>query len=142
MENFTPYSALTGGVLIGLAVALLLLFNGRVAGISGIASGILPPWRDDIGWRLCFLAGLVIAPLLYKLLGGQVNIQIKASWPVMALAGLLVGYGTSLGRGCTSGHGVCGLSKLSARSAVATLTFMFTAAITVYLVRHVISTGV
>jgi uncharacterized membrane protein YedE/YeeE len=140
MENFTPYSALTGGVLIGLAVALLLLFNGRVAGVSGIASGVLPPWRDDIGWRLCFLAGLMLAPVLYKLLGGQVAIQIKASPLVMAVAGVLVGYGTSLGRGCTSGHGVCGLSRLSARSAVATLTFMFSAAITVYIVRHFIGT--
>jgi hypothetical protein len=140
MENFTPYSALTGGVLIGLAVALLLLFNGRVAGVSGIASGVLPPWRDEIGWRLCFLAGLMLAPVLYKFLGGQVAIQIKASPLVMAFAGVLVGYGTSLGRGCTSGHGVCGLSRLSARSAVATLTFMFSAAITVYIVRHFIGT--
>jgi uncharacterized protein len=142
MENFTPYSALIGGALIGLAAALLLLFNGRVAGVSGIASGILPPWRDDIGWRLCFLVGLVIAPMLYKLSGGVVNIQIKASMPVMTLAGLLVGYGTSLGSGCTSGHGVCGLARLSARSAVATLIFMLTAAITVYVVRHLISTGI
>jgi uncharacterized membrane protein YedE/YeeE len=142
MENFTPYSALAGGVLIGLAVALLLLLNGRVAGVSGIASGVLPPWRDDIGWRLYFLAGLVLAPIIYKLLGGQADIQIKTSMPIMALAGLLVGYGTSLGHGCTSGHGVCGLSRLSARSAVATLTFMFTAAISVYVVRHVINAGV
>lgn len=141
MENFTPYSALTGGVLIGLAVSLLLLLNGRIAGISGIAGGILPPWRDDIGWRICFLAGLILAPTLYKLLGGQINIQIHTSLPVMAVAGLLVGYGTSLGRGCTSGHGVCGLARLSVRSAAATLTFMLTGAVTVYIVRHLIGAG-
>ncbi len=141
MENFTPYSALAGGMLIGLAVALLLLLNGRIAGISGIASGILPPWRDEVGWRLCFLAGLIFAPVLYQLLGGQINIQIHTSLPVLVIAGLLVGYGTNLGRGCTSGHGICGLARLSARSAAATLTFMLTAAITVYIVRHVIGAG-
>lgn len=142
MENFTPYSALSGGVLIGAAVALLLLLNGRIAGISGIAGGVLPPWREDIGWRLCFLAGLIAAPILYKLLGGQLNVQIHASLPLLVVAGLLVGYGTSLGRGCTSGHGVCGLARLSARSAVATVTFMLSAAITLYIARHVINLGI
>jgi uncharacterized membrane protein YedE/YeeE len=141
MENFTPYSALIGGMLIGLAVALLLWLNGRVAGISGIASGILPPWRDDIGWRLCFLLGLILAPVLYQSFGGLVNIQIHASLPVLAVAGLLVGYGTSLGRGCTSGHGICGLARLSIRSMAATLTFMLIAALTVYIVKHLIGTG-
>jgi uncharacterized membrane protein YedE/YeeE len=142
MENFTPYSALIGGVLIGLAVTLLLLFNGRIAGISGIAKGILPPWQEDIGWRLCFLTGLVFAPVLYQLFGGEVNIQIKAPLPIMVLAGLLVGYGTSLGSGCTSGHGICGLSRLSIRSAAATITFMFTAGITVYVVKNFINAGI
>ena len=141
MENFTPYSALAGGILIGAAVSLLLLLNGRIAGISGIAAAVLPPWREPVGWRLCFLAGLIIAPSLYKLLGGQINVQINNSLPVLAVAGLLVGYGTSLGRGCTSGHGICGLARLSVRSAVATVTFMLTAAITVYIVRHLIGTG-
>lgn len=141
MENFTPYSALIGGMLIGLAAALLLLFNGRVAGISGIASGILPPWREDTGWRVCFLAGLIVAPILFQLFGGQVTLKINASLPVLAVAGLLVGYGTSLGRGCTSGHGICGLARFSIRSAAATLTFMLTAAITVYSVQHLINTG-
>lgn len=142
MENFTPYSALAGGLLIGAAVALLLLLNGRIAGISGIASGVLPPWREDIGWRACFLAGLIVAPLLYKLLGGQLNVQIHAPLPLLVVAGLLVGYGTSLGRGCTSGHGVCGLARLSARSAVATVTFMLSAAIALYIARHLINLGI
>ncbi len=142
MENFTPYSALSGGVLIGAAVALLLLLNGRIAGISGIVGGVLPPWRDAVGWRLSFLTGLIVAPLLYKLLGGQLNVQIHASLPLLVVAGLLVGYGTSLGRGCTSGHGVCGLARLSARSAVATVTFMLSAAITLYIARHVLNLGI
>jgi uncharacterized protein len=138
MENFTPYSALLGGIFIGIAVSLLLLFNGRIAGISGIVRGILPPWQEAIGWRFCFIAGLVIAPLLFQFLGGKISVQFNnSSFPVIIFAGLLVGYGTSLGSGCTSGHSVCGLSRLSIRSAVATGIFMFTAAVTVYLTRHV-----
>ena len=123
-------------MLIGIAAASLLFFNNRTAGISGIAAGILPPWRQDIGWRLWFLAGLVISAPLWKLLGGNVYLQIDTPLTVLAIAGLLVGYGTRLGGGCTSGHGICGIARLSLRSIVATLTFMTTAGITVYWVRH------
>lgn len=143
MENFTPYSALIGGVLIGSSAALLLVLNGRIAGISGITREILPPWNNAVTWRLCFLAGLIVAPLLYQLFGGYIVVQLNnpSLW-LMAVSGLLVGYGTSLGSGCTSGHSVCGLARLSARSFAATLTFMFTAVLTVYIARHVIHLGV
>jgi len=137
MTYLTVVSALGGGVLIGLAAAVLLFFNNRTAGISGIAAGILPPWQQGGGWRLWFLAGLIISAPFWKLLGGSVMIQIDAPLVVLALAGLLVGYGTRLGGGCTSGHGICGNARLSVRSIVATLTFMTTAGITVFLVRHV-----
>jgi uncharacterized membrane protein YedE/YeeE len=123
-------------MLIGIAAASLLFFNNRTSGISGITAGILPPWRQDIGWRLWFLAGLVISAPLWKLLGGSVYLQIDTPLTVLAIAGLLVGYGTRLGGGCTSGHGICGIARLSQRSIVATLIFMTTAGITVYLVRH------
>ncbi len=141
MTHFTPYSALLGGCLIGLAAAILMLCNGRVAGISGITSGALPPWRKNGGWRLCFLAGLIIAPALYQNFVGNINVQIQASLPVVIVAGLLVGYSTRLGNGCTSGHGVCGLARLSLRSAAATVTFMLSAALTVYITRHLLSIG-
>ena len=137
MTYLTILSALGGGTLIGLAAALLLFFNNRTAGISGIAAGILPPWQQDTGWRLWFLAGLVLSAPLWKLLGGSVHIQIDAPLIVLTIAGLLVGYGTRLGAGCTSGHGICGIARLSVRSIVATLLFMTTAGITVFLVRHV-----
>ncbi|MDD5412703.1 MAG: YeeE/YedE family protein [Methylobacter sp.] len=138
MENFTPYSALVGGALIGLSAALLMLLNGRIAGISGIIGRALPPHqRGDIGWRLFFLTGLLLGPLSSRLVvGNSDNIRIDTPLPVLIIAGLLVGYGTSLGSGCTSGHGVCGLARLSPRSAAATLIFMFVAGITVYIVRH------
>jgi hypothetical protein len=123
-------------MLIGIAAASLLFFHNRTAGISGIAAGILPPWRQNIGWRLWFLAGLVISAPLWKLLGGSVYLQIDTPLTVLVIAGLLVGYGTRLGGGCTSGHGICGIARLSQRSIVATLIFMITAGITVYLVRH------
>jgi uncharacterized membrane protein YedE/YeeE len=123
-------------MLIGIAAASLLFFHNRTAGISGIAAGILPPWRQNIGWRLWFLAGLVISAPLWKLLGGSVYLQIDTPLTVLVIAGLLVGYGTRLGGGCTSGHGICGIARLSQRSIVATLIFMTTAGITVYLVRH------
>jgi uncharacterized protein len=136
MTYLTLLSALGGGSLIGLAAALLLFFNNRTAGISGIAAGILPPWKQDISWRLWFLAGLVLSAPLWTLLGGRVHSQIDAPLTVLAIAGLLVGYGTRLGGGCTSGHGICGNARLSVRSLVATLTFMTTAGITVFLMRH------
>jgi uncharacterized membrane protein YedE/YeeE len=143
MENFTPYSALAGGTLIGFSAALLMLLNGRIAGISSIIGKIFPPYqRGDVGWRLFFLVGLLLGPLSSKLVDGNlVDIHIDTPFPVLIIAGLLVGYGTGLGGGCTSGHGVCGLARLSPRSAVATLIFMVVAGITVYSVRHLIGTG-
>jgi hypothetical protein len=143
MENFTPYSALAGGALIGVSAALLMLLNGRLAGISGIIGRALPPYqREDIGWRLFFLTGLLLGPLSARLVGGNLaDIRIDASLPVLIIAGLLVGYGTGLGGGCTSGHGVCGLARFSPRSAAATLVFMAVAGITVYIVRHWIGAG-
>ncbi|WP_374087825.1 YeeE/YedE family protein [Methylomicrobium lacus] len=142
MENFTPFSALAGGLLIGLSSALFLLLNGRRAGISSIASGLLSFRRVESGWRLCFLAGLVLGPLLISKTGWlPVDVQVNDSLPLMAAAGLLVGYGASLGSGCTSGHGICGLARLSKRSLAATLTFMLSAGITVYIVRHLLGAG-
>jgi len=138
MENFTPYSALAGGALIGLSAAFLMLLNGRIAGISGIIGRVLPPHQHgDIGWRLFFLTGLLLGPLSSRLVDGNVaNIRMDTPLPVLVIAGLLVGYGTGLGGGCTSGHGICGLARLSPRSAAATLTFMVVAGITAYIVRH------
>jgi len=138
MTEFTPLSALAGGALIGLASALLLFTHNRVAGISGIAAGILPPWIAETSWRLWFLAGLIISAPLYRLTVSAVPVQIDTPLAVLAVAGLLVGYGTQLGGGCTSGHGVCGIARLSVRSIVATLIFMLTAGLMVYLVRHVL----
>lgn len=132
-------SALAGGALIGLSASLLLLFNGRTAGISGIAGGLLAPVRGDVGWRLAFLGGMVVGGVLLRRVWPQVLGAPVLTAPVgLVLAGLLVGFGTRLGNGCTSGHGVCGLSRGSTRSLVATLTFMGTAGLTVFLVRHVL----
>jgi hypothetical protein len=135
---FTPWSAATGGAVIGLAAALLVLVNGRVAGISGILGGMLRPRAREFGWRLAFTAGLIVAPIAYALAGSQPPITIDAGYPVLVIAGLLVGLGTRYAGGCTSGHGVCGLSRLSPRSLVATLAFMAAGFATVYVVRHVI----
>jgi uncharacterized membrane protein YedE/YeeE len=138
MENFTPASALIGGVLIGAAAALLLVLNGRIAGISGILGGLLLPTSGEARWRLAFLAGMLAAPFLYRAAGGALpNVAIEASVPVLVVAGLMVGFGTCLGGGCTSGHGVCGIGRLSPRSLVATLVFMTTAVATVFIARHV-----
>lgn len=134
--NFTPYSALAGGAILGVAVTFLLLATGRIAGISGILGGLLPPKAGDSGWRLAFIIGLVISPLVYSLFTALPAIQIDAGLPTLILAGLLVGVGTRYGAGCTSGHGVCGLARFLPRSLVATLSFMFTGFITVGLVRH------
>ena len=135
---FTPWSALAGGVLIGLAAALLLLTGGRIAGISGILGGLLKPVRGDVGWRVAFILGLLVAPLAYALFAALPRPQIDASHGALLLAGLLVGVGTRFGGGCTSGHGVCGLSRLSVRSLVATLAFMGAGFATVFVVRHVV----
>lgn len=134
--NFTPYSALAGGALLGIAVIILLLCNGRIAGISGILGGLLPPKAGDISWRVAFILGLVAAPVIYSLFTALPVIQIDAGWPVLIVAGLLVGIGTRYGTGCTSGHGVCGLARFSPRSLLATLSFMFAGFGTVWLVRH------
>jgi uncharacterized membrane protein YedE/YeeE len=137
--NFTPWASLTGGLLIGLATAVLLLFNGRIAGISGILGGLLRPVKGDIKWRIAFVLGLVLAPLAFSLLAPLPKAQIDADSSALIVAGLLVGLGTRYGSGCTSGHGVCGLSRLSPRSFVATAFFMGAGFITVFIVRHLIS---
>ncbi len=137
MENFTPLSALAGGVLIGLSASLLWLTTGRVAGISGILGGLLGPEKGDANWRLAFLAGLMAAPLLVAAATGALpTVTIAASWPTLVLGGLLVGFGTRLGGGCTSGHGVCGVARLSPRSLLATLLFMTAGATVAIIVRH------
>ncbi|WP_026076138.1 YeeE/YedE family protein [Noviherbaspirillum massiliense] len=134
--HFTPWASLAGGVLIGLAAAMLILLNGRIAGISGIAGGLLRPASGDSSWRLAFLLGLVLAPLAYGLVATLPAIQIDAGMPVVMIAGLLVGVGTRYGAGCTSGHGVCGLSRRSPRSLAATAVFMAAGFATVFVVRH------
>ncbi|MBD3656092.1 MULTISPECIES: YeeE/YedE family protein [Marinobacter] len=136
-DNFTPWSALFGGMIIGISAAAFILLNGRIAGISGILGGLLTPRKTDILWRVAFLAGIIGAPAIWLLAADLPAIEINASLPMIILAGLLVGVGTRYGSGCTSGHGVCGLSRLSPRSLVATLAFMATGFITVYLIRHV-----
>ena len=138
-NTFTPYTALAGGALIGLAAAILVLCNGRIAGISGVLGGLLRPSAEGVGWRLAFLAGLLAAPIVYALAAALPRPQIDAGWATLVAAGLLVGLGTRYGAGCTSGHGVCGLSRLSLRSLVATLAFMGTGFATVYVVRHVLN---
>jgi uncharacterized membrane protein YedE/YeeE len=138
MANFTPISAAVGGALIGLAAALLMLTTGRIAGISGIFGGCLDFGTSDKGWRMAFIAGLILAPLSAMLVGFPVPMpDMPASWVVIVVAGLLVGFGTKLGSGCTSGHGVCGIARLSPRSIVATGTFMGVAIAVVALTRHV-----
>ncbi|MDD4915660.1 MAG: YeeE/YedE family protein [Methylococcales bacterium] len=138
MTEITVWSALAGGSMIGGASALLFYKQQRIAGISGIAAGILPPWNAESGWRLCFLLGLLSSAPLYRLSGQPLPIQIDAHPALLAVAGLLVGYGSRLGGGCTSGHGVCGIARLSVRSIVATLIFMATAGVAVYLLRHLL----
>ena len=131
-SHFTPWTSAAGGILIGLAASMLVLLNGRIAGISGIVGGLLVPRRGEIGWRLAFVAGLLLAPLLVALFGYSVVPRIDAGFGLLVVAGLLVGVGTSYGSGCTSGHGVCGLSRLSPRSLVATLAFMAAGMATVF----------
>jgi hypothetical protein len=135
--SFTPASAVMGGVIIGLAVALFALVTGRIAGISGIVGGLLRPAPGDMIWRLAFVAGLIAAPLCFAIVA-KPQVVVDASYPTLVVAGLLVGVGTRYGAGCTSGHGVCGMSRLSPRSIVATLSFMAAGFVTVFLVRHMI----
>jgi uncharacterized membrane protein YedE/YeeE len=139
MANFTPVSAAVGGALIGLAAVLLMLFTGRIAGISGIFGGCLNVGSGDTGWRLAFLAGLILAPATGSAFGWLAMPEMPASWIVIVAAGLLVGFGSKLGSGCTSGHGVCGIARLSRRSIVATAVFMGTAIVVVALTRHVLA---
>jgi hypothetical protein len=138
-NHFTPLSSLAGGVLIGVAVALFVLCNGRIAGISGIVGGLLRPQRGDVGWRAAFVIGLILAPLLYREFTTLPEIRIEAGTGLIILAGLLVGMGTRYGAGCTSGHGVCGLSRWSPRSIVATLSFMAAGFATVFVMRHLLA---
>ena len=141
MINFTPVSALIGGALIGGSAAFLLVVTGRIAGISGVLGGLLQPSRSDLGWRVGFLAGMLLSPLLFVAAGGAwPPVDIDASAGLLVIAGLLVGFGTRLGSGCTSGHGVCGIGRASPRSIAATLVFMMTAIATVFITRHL--TGV
>ena len=137
-EHFTPWSSLVGGLLIGIATAMFMLFNGRIAGISGILGGLLRPIAGDIGWRMAFVLGLLGAPLVYGLATRLPSVHVDADMTTLVVAGLLVGVGTRYGSGCTSGHGVCGLSRLSPRSMVATASFMLAGFVTVFIVRHLI----
>ena len=137
-NQFTPWAALGGGVLLGVASALFILVNGRILGISGIVGGLLRPRAGDVGWRLAFVLGMLAAPWLYQAFAGPIQARVDAGWGMVVLAGLLVGAGTRYGSGCTSGHGVCGLSRLSPRSLVATLAFMGAGFATVFVVRHVL----
>ena len=137
-NNFIPWTSLVGGLIIELATVLFLIFNGRIAGISGIVGGLLNPKKGDILWRIAFVAGLVLSPLIFGLVSSIPKVQIDASYPALIVAGLLVGIGTRYGSGCTSGHGVCGLSRRSPRSMVATIAFMLTGFVTVYIIRHLI----
>jgi uncharacterized membrane protein YedE/YeeE len=137
--HFTPWTGLAGGLLIGVAAAAFVLFNGRIAGISGILGGLLRPAGGDIAWRAAFLLGLVTAPLTYGLAAPLPDGRIDAGTLTLVAAGLLVGLGTRYGAGCTSGHGVCGLARRSPRSLVATASFMAAGFATVFLVRHVLA---
>ena len=141
MENFTPILSTIGGILIGLSAAGLMLLNGRIAGISGIFEGVLVPARDG-GWKYSFVTGLVAGGLAMAFIRPELfAVTIERSWPLVAAAGFLVGFGTRLGNGCTSGHGVCGMARLSKRSIVATLTFMAFGIGTVYLTEHLLGVG-
>lgn len=136
MENFTPITGLIGGLLIGAAATLTLWANGRIAGISGILSGVLFPTQGETLWRVLFISGLIAGAGLYLLVRGTFPLEIQAAPIPTIVAGLLVGFGTRLGSGCTSGHGICGIARLSRRSLTATLTFIVTAVITVFVTRH------
>jgi uncharacterized membrane protein YedE/YeeE len=139
VTNFTPLSALVGGALIGLSAVLLMLATGRIAGISGIVGGLLGAGRTDAAWRLAFVLGLIAGAGIIGMAGIAPAIEIEASWPVVVAGGLLVGFGTRLGGGCTSGHGVCGIARLSRRSLLATVLFMAAGASVVFVVRHLVA---
>lgn len=143
MEKFSLFYAFSGGALIGLSASLMILFNGRIAGISGICGGLIRPVRHDWSWRLVFLSGLIGgAFLMDHWLALEVSPQVQTPQVLLIIGGFLVGFGTRLGNGCTSGHAICGIARLSIRSIVATVTFMSTAAVTVYIVRHVVGASI
>jgi uncharacterized membrane protein YedE/YeeE len=137
--NFTPGLSLLGGILAGTASALFILNNGRIAGISGILGGLLSPRKDDIIWRIAFLLGLIAAPTVALLFMPAPEVTIEAETTTLLIAGILVGAGTRYGSGCTSGHGICGLSRLSPRSLIATLTFMAAGVAIVFVMRHLVN---
>ncbi len=143
MENFTPYSSFSGGLLIGISITILLFFNGRITGISSIAADLLTPKTGEWLWRLAFIFGLIVGSFLFIYLFPDTYTP-RAGFPtgLLIAGGLLVGFGTKLGSGCTSGHGICGLAQLSPRSLVATLIFMFSGAVTVYITRHIFAAGI
>ncbi len=134
--SFTPWSALVGGALIGTGAAMLVLFNGRIAGISGIVGGLLRPAPGEVAWRAAFIAGLIAAAVIYSIVASPPLLTIVAGYPALIVAGLLVGVGTRYGSGCTSGHAVCGVSRLSPRSLAATAVFMVAGFATVFVIRH------
>ena len=136
ITDFTPYASLFGGILIGLGAVILMAFNGRIAGMTAMLGGVLEPKSPDSPWRLAFLAGAIAAPLIATLLGAEFSFVSPTTGLVLAIGGVIVGVGVTYGSGCTSGHGVCGLARLSPRSLVATLTFMATTLATVTLIRH------
>ena len=138
MTDFTPWQSLLGGALIGLSAVLLMAVHGRIAGISGILSGIIPPLALDWQWRAMFLAGAIAAPLLLTLAGGEIPFSVPVSTGSLILGGVLVGMGVHFGNGCPSGHGICGIARLSPRSIAAVLVFMATAFVTVYVTHHLI----
>ncbi|HEY0846632.1 MAG TPA: YeeE/YedE family protein [Noviherbaspirillum sp.] len=135
-EEFTPMASLAGGILIGIASAMFILLNGRIAGISGILGGLLRPAPGEVRWRVAFILGMFLSPVLYGMFAALPAVRIDADFPMLVAAGLLVGVGTRYSNGCTSGHGVCGLSRLSPRSLVATGVFMAAGFATVLAVRH------
>jgi hypothetical protein len=136
--HFTPWLSLGGGIVLGIAAAMFILLNGRILGISGIVGGLLRPKAGDVNWRIAFVLGLLAAPWVYLAVAGPLQPRIDAGWAMVIVAGLMVGIGTRYGAGCTSGHGVCGLSRLSPRSLVATVSFMAMGFATVFVIRHVL----
>ena len=137
MTEFTPWMSITGGMLIGLSAVLLMAFHGRIAGLSGVLGGLLPPFSIDWQWRIAFLAGAIIGPAVYMAIAGPIEFSVPVGPVALVIGGVIVGIGVTFGNGCPSGHGVCGMARLSPRSFVATLSFMATALVTVFLIRHV-----
>jgi uncharacterized membrane protein YedE/YeeE len=137
MTEFTPFASMAGGLLIGLSAVLLMAFHGRIAGLSGVLGSLLPPIAPDWQWRVAFLSGAIVAPAIYMAIAGPIEFSVPVQPWALIVGGIVVGAGVTFGNGCPSGHGVCGIGRLSWRSIVATLTFMATALVTVYLLRHV-----